>query len=37
MAQKMTKAIVHGDEDSSGMMIKSAKGKLAEIKESLKP
>ncbi len=37
MAQKMTKAIAHGDEDSAGMMIKSAKGKLAEFKESLRP
>jgi pyruvate dehydrogenase (quinone) len=37
MAQKMTKAIAHGDEDSVGMMVKSAKGKLAEFKESLKP
>jgi pyruvate dehydrogenase (quinone) len=37
MAQKMTKAIANGDEDSVGMMVKSAKGKLAEFKESLRP
>jgi pyruvate dehydrogenase (quinone) len=37
MARKMTKAIAHGDEDSVGMIVKSAKGKLAEFKESLKP
>jgi pyruvate dehydrogenase (quinone) len=37
MAKKMTKAVAHGDEDSVGMMVKSAKGKLAEFKESLKP
>jgi pyruvate dehydrogenase (quinone) len=36
MAKKMTKAIAHGDEDSVGMMVKSAKGKLTEFKESLR-
>jgi pyruvate dehydrogenase (quinone) len=34
-AQKMAKAIAGGDEDSVGMMVKAAKGKLAELKESL--
>ncbi len=36
-AQKMAKAIAGGDQDSVGMMAKSAKGKLAEFRESLKP
>jgi len=36
-AKKMAEAISKGDEDSVGMMIASAKGKLAEFKESLKP
>lgn len=35
-AEKMAKAIAGGDEDSVGMMRKSAMGKLAEFKESLK-
>jgi pyruvate dehydrogenase (quinone) len=34
-AQHMMKAIAGGDEDMGGMLIKSAKGKLAEFKESL--
>ncbi len=35
-AEKMAKAIAGGDEGSVGMMLKSAKGKLAEFKESLR-
>jgi pyruvate dehydrogenase (quinone) len=35
-AQKMAMAIGRGDEDSVGMMVKSAKGKLSEFKESLR-
>ena len=35
-ARRSTKAIAHGDEDSVGMMVESAKGKLAEFKESLR-
>jgi pyruvate dehydrogenase (quinone) len=34
-AQHMMKAIAGGDEDMGGILIKSAKGKLAELKESL--
>ncbi|MDX6480124.1 MAG: hypothetical protein QOG85_634 [Gaiellaceae bacterium] len=37
MARKMTRALAHGDEDSVGMMVATAKGKLAELKESLRP
>jgi pyruvate dehydrogenase (quinone) len=37
MAKQMTRAIARGDEDSVGMMVKSAKGKLAELRESLRP
>jgi pyruvate dehydrogenase (quinone) len=34
-AMKMAKAVRSGDEDSAGMLVKSAKGKLAEFAESL--
>jgi len=37
MARKMSKALAHRDEDSVGMMVNAAKGKLAEFKESLRP
>jgi pyruvate dehydrogenase (quinone) len=36
MARQMTKAIASGDEDSVGMMVKAAKGKLTEFKETLR-
>ena len=34
-AQKMAMAVARGDQDSVGMMVKSAKGKLDEFKETL--
>ncbi|HZD86956.1 MAG TPA: thiamine pyrophosphate-dependent enzyme, partial [Gaiellaceae bacterium] len=34
-AQKMAMAVAKGDEDRVGMMVKSARGKLDEFKESL--